>query len=104
MSERVSLLTIHSVPVKGLPGCFFARYSLLKSSNNLEPIGNDVNIKCSRLVLSRIISVTSTFTVRKTHTTHVNFKKMKVIIFPISLYLTIHSPLLSLPLSTAFVV
>ena len=33
--------------LKGLPGCFFTRTSLLNSSNNLEPICNIVNIKCS---------------------------------------------------------
>ena len=29
---------------KGLPGCFFTRNSLPKSSNNLEPICNNVNM------------------------------------------------------------
>ena len=33
--------------IKGISGCFFTRTSLLKSSNNLEPICNDVNIKYS---------------------------------------------------------
>ena len=32
---------------KGLPGCFFTRSSLLKSSNNLEPMCSNVNIKSS---------------------------------------------------------
>ena len=54
---------------KGLPGCFFTRTSFLKSSNNLEPICNIVNIKCSWLVIYGIMSVTSSFTVWGTHTT-----------------------------------
>ena len=33
--------------LKGIPGCFFTRTSLLNSSKNLEPICNNVNIKCS---------------------------------------------------------
>ena len=32
---------------KGIPGCFFTRTFLLKISKNLEPICNNVNIKCS---------------------------------------------------------
>ena len=49
--------------LKGIPGCFFTRTSLPKSSNNLEPICNYANVKCSRLIILRIIPVTSTFTV-----------------------------------------
>ena len=45
--------------LKGIPDCFFTRTSLLKSSNNLEPICNDVSTKCCWLVIFRIISVTS---------------------------------------------
>ena len=45
---------------RGIPGCLFTRTSLLKSSNNLELICNDVNIKFSWLVIYRVISVTST--------------------------------------------
>ena len=69
---------------KGITSCFFTRTSLLKSSNNLEPICNDVNIKLFLLVLLRIISVTITFTVLETYTTHVNLKNLKVIIFQYS--------------------
>ena len=48
----------NGITLKGLPGCFFTRTFLPKSSNNLEPICNHVNVKCSRLVILRIISVT----------------------------------------------
>ena len=83
---------------------FFTRTSLLKSSNNLEPICNDVNIKCSWLLIFRIISVTSTFTLWETYTTSVNLTNLKLIIFPIPLHSTIYSALFSLSLSTTFVV
>ena len=66
---------------KCITSCFFTRASLLKSSNNLEPICNNVNIKLSLLVLLRIISVTITFTVLETYSTHVNLKNLKVIFF-----------------------
>ena len=49
--------------IKGIPGCFLPLTSLLKSSNNLELICNNANIKYSRLVLFRNISVTNTLTV-----------------------------------------
>ena len=81
---------------KGLPGCFFTRTSLLKSSNNLEPMCKKVNVKSSWLVIFRIISVTSSFTVWGTHTTNGNLKNLNVIIFPIPLYLTIYSTRFSL--------
>ena len=55
---------------KGFPGCFFTRTSLLKSSNNLEPMCKNVNIKSSWLVIFRIISVTSSFTVWGKNTTN----------------------------------
>ena len=89
---------------KSIPDCFFIRTSLLKSSNNLESICNHVNIKCSWLEISRIISVTSTFTLWETYTTSVNPTNLKLIIIPIPLHSTIYSALFSLPLSTAFVV
>ena len=89
---------------KGIPGCLFTRTSLLKSSNNLEPICNDVNIKCPWLVILRIISVTSTFTLWETYTTSVNLTNLKLIIFPIPLHSMIYSALFSHSLSTAFVV
>ena len=38
---------VHTKFFKGLPGCFFTRTSLLKSSNNLDPMCNNVNIKSS---------------------------------------------------------
>ena len=37
---------------KGLPGCFFTRTSLLKSSNNIEPMCNNVKIKSPWLIIS----------------------------------------------------
>ena len=69
---------------------------LLKISNNLEPICNNVNMKCSWFVIFRIISVTNTFTAWETYTSNVSLKNLKIIIFPIRLYLTIYSALLSL--------
>ena len=63
-----------------------------------------VNVKCSRLLILRSISVTSTFTVLETYATDVKLTNLKVIIFPMPLYLTIYSALFTLPLSTAFVV
>ena len=85
---------------KDIPGCT----SLPKSSNNLEPICNYVNVKCSWLVILRIISVTIASTVWETYATNVNLTNLKVIIFPIPLYLTVYSALFTLSLSTAFVV
>ena len=64
-----------------IPGCLFTRTPLPKSSNNLEPICNYVNIKCSLLVILRIISVTSTFTVCETYTENVNLTNLKIIFF-----------------------
>ena len=75
-NSKIGVLILYS-DVKGIPGCFFTRTSLLKSSNNLEPICNDVNIKCSWLVIFRIISVTSTFTLWETCTTSVNLTNLK---------------------------
>ena len=89
---------------KGLPGCFFTRTSLLKSSNILEPIYNKVNIKSSWLVIFRIISVAISFTVWGTHTTNGNLKNLKVIIFPIPWYFIIYNARFSLPLSIASMV
>ena len=63
--------------LKDLPACFFIRTSFLKSSNNLELICNNVNIRCSWLVICRIISVTSSFTVWGIHTTSRNLKTWK---------------------------
>ena len=74
-------LTQKKIFVKGIPGCFYTRAYLLKSSNNLQMICNNVSIKCSRLIFKRILSVTSTFTVLETYTKHVNPKNLKVIIF-----------------------
>ena len=72
-----------STSFKGIPGCFFTRTSLLKSSNNLEPICNDVNIKCSWLVILRIIiSVTSTFTLWETYNTSVKFTNLIIFLIP----------------------
>ena len=45
---------------------FFTRTSLPKSSNNLEPICNYVNVKCSRLVILGNMYVTCPFTGRET--------------------------------------
>ena len=78
--------------------------SFPKSSNNLEPICNYVNVKCSWLVILRIISVTRTFTVWETYAANVNLTNLTVIIFPIPLYLTVYIALFTLPLSIAFVV
>ena len=62
--ENMLFVTVKvNILIKGIPGCLFTRTSLPKSLNNLEPICNYVNVKCSRLVILRIISVTSTFTV-----------------------------------------
>ena len=83
-------------PFKGIPGFFFIRTSLPKSSNNLELMCNYVNVKCSWLVILWIISVTSTLTVWETNATNVNLTNLKVIIFPIPWYLTAYSTLFTL--------
>ena len=57
------------------------RSSLPNSSNNLKLICNYVNVKCSWLVILRIISATSTFTVWETYAENVNLTILKVIIF-----------------------
>ena len=100
----IESLTLSVYSFKCIPGCFFTRTSLLKSSNNLKPICNDVNIKCSWLVIFWIISVTNTFTLWETYTTSVNLINLKLIIFSIPLHSTIYNALFFLSLSTAFVV
>ena len=65
---------------------------------------NYVNVKCSWLVILRIISVTNTFTVRETCAKNVNLTNLKVTLFPITLYSTVYSALFTLPISTSFVV
>ena len=88
--ENMLFVTVKvNILIKGIPGCLFTRTSLPKSLNNLEPICNYVNVKCSRLVILRIISVTSTFTVSEIYATNVNLTNLKVIIFPVPLYLTV---------------
>ena len=52
---------------------------------------------------SNNLSVTSTFTVWEKNATNVNLTNLKVIFFPIPLYLTVYSALFKLPLSTALV-
>ena len=76
ISNTTILFCSNDIPLKGLPCCFFTRTSLPKSSNNLEPMCNNVNIKSSWLVIFRIISVTSSFTVRRTNNTNGNLKNV----------------------------
>ena len=79
-----------------IPGCFFTGTSLPKSSNNLEPICNYVNVKCSWLVILRIISVTSRFTLWETYATKCEPHKLESNNFPIPLHLTDYAYILRL--------
>ena len=83
--KRRESYTITTITIYDIPGCFFTGTSLAKSSNNLETICNYVNVICSWLVILRIISVTSTFTVWETYAANKNLTNLKVIIFPIPL-------------------
>ena len=45
--RHVCRMSTDTFSLKGIPGCLFARTSLSKSSNSLEPICNFVNVKFS---------------------------------------------------------